>query len=564
MPKKELRLFNRYTKDSGVELKFRKKYFSGRLTNYSLDGASAVFDRIIPVGKGDIVELSAEDPGIKISGEVVWSMIERSSLKIGVKNVMRVKGFSKDFRFSDTLIGLQRGRKTGVLTFEAQGTIKKIFIVDGDIVYADSNSDSDRLGNILLREGVISSEQFDQSVTEQNRTGQKQGMILVRLGYIDPTWVITAEKYRVEEIIRSIFLMEEGVFSLEERPLSPEEVIPLKLSAASLIYYGVKGIKNPARINEEVPSLDSIPHFSDDPLSLFQDLRLDLTGQRVISLIDGRTSIREILSNSSLDKFETLKTIYALINTRFIELRDDSGDFDVPQNVIEEIIEEKAEPDQRKVMEKAFSEIIEDTHRRYKGLGCYEILGVNGNASVAEIKTAYYKAAKKFHPDMHFYLSDRSLKGKLSDIFSYVYEAYKTLSDPAKRKEYDGGSGVRSGRIAGAGEKARSAFEEGTRYFNNGDFQEAERLFGQASYYSGAAEHHYYYGLSLARQNKFKSAANALEKAHSLDPSNAEYISELGFVYLGLGLPKRARGLFEKALKIAPDNARALEGMKLG
>ena len=84
-----------------------------------------------------------------------------------------------------------------------------------------------------------------------------------------------------------------------------------------------------------------------------------------------------------------------------------------------------------------------------------------------------------------------------------------------------------------------------------------------ATYYDGTiSEYHYHYGLTLAIQNKFREGQKALEKARSLEPHNAGYLAELGFVYLGLGYPIRAKGLFEKALSISPDNVRATEGLK--
>lgn len=61
----------------------------------------------------------------------------------------------------------------------------------------------------------------------------------------------------------------------------------------------------------------------------------------------------------------------------------------------------------------------------------YEILGVDKKASDAEIKKAYRKLAKKYHPDLH--PDDKDAKDK----FSEVNEAYEVLSDPEKRKKYD-------------------------------------------------------------------------------------------------------------------------------
>ena len=62
----------------------------------------------------------------------------------------------------------------------------------------------------------------------------------------------------------------------------------------------------------------------------------------------------------------------------------------------------------------------------------YEVLGVNKNATEDEIKKAYRKLAKKYHPD-----ANPDNKEEAEAKFKEVNEAYENLSDPQKRKMYD-------------------------------------------------------------------------------------------------------------------------------
>lgn len=66
----------------------------------------------------------------------------------------------------------------------------------------------------------------------------------------------------------------------------------------------------------------------------------------------------------------------------------------------------------------------------------YKILGVDRNASDDQIKSAYKKAALKYHPDRHVNDSEEDKK-KAEESFKEVAEAYAILSDPEKKARYD-------------------------------------------------------------------------------------------------------------------------------
>ena len=87
----------------------------------------------------------------------------------------------------------------------------------------------------------------------------------------------------------------------------------------------------------------------------------------------------------------------------------------------------------------------------------YEVLGVSKGASDEEIKKAYRKVAKKYHPDLN--PGDKEAEAK----FKEANEAYEVLSDSTKKARYDqfGFAGVDPNYGAGAGGGFTGGFDFG-------------------------------------------------------------------------------------------------------
>ena len=66
----------------------------------------------------------------------------------------------------------------------------------------------------------------------------------------------------------------------------------------------------------------------------------------------------------------------------------------------------------------------------------YALLSVKTNASDKELKIAYLKAAKQYHPDVY--------SGVNSDHFKKINEAFTVLKNPQKRSEYDNRQRIRT------------------------------------------------------------------------------------------------------------------------
>ena len=148
----------------------------------------------------------------------------------------------------------------------------------------------------------------------------------------------------------------------------------------------------------------------------------------------------------------------------------------------------------------------------------YEVLGVEKNASDAEIKSAFRRLAKKYHPDLN--KDDPSA----TDKFKEVQEAYEVLSDDTKRSQYDrfGHAGVN-----GAGGANYGGFGGGFSGFEGADFDFGDIFdnifgggfssFGGGGRSSGASRKSRGSDLLMRVDLSFEEAVYGCEKDFDLD-----------------------------------------------
>ncbi|MCA2979139.1 MAG: DnaJ domain-containing protein [Myxococcaceae bacterium] len=66
----------------------------------------------------------------------------------------------------------------------------------------------------------------------------------------------------------------------------------------------------------------------------------------------------------------------------------------------------------------------------------FQVLQLPQTASTSEIKRAFYRDSRVYHPDRVFHLPDGEVKGNIGAIYKRITEAYYVLRDDAKRKKY--------------------------------------------------------------------------------------------------------------------------------
>lgn len=66
----------------------------------------------------------------------------------------------------------------------------------------------------------------------------------------------------------------------------------------------------------------------------------------------------------------------------------------------------------------------------------FQILRLSAAATLEEVKSAFYKQSRSFHPDRFFHVNDALLRSRVNEIYKRITEAYYVLRDDGKRRKY--------------------------------------------------------------------------------------------------------------------------------
>jgi curved DNA-binding protein CbpA len=242
-----------------------------------------------------------------------------------------------------------------------------------------------------------------------------------------------------------------------------------------------------------------------------------------------------------------------------------------------EAAKEKPKPkvDEKSVRGESLADLKQIIEQAYYGLNrqdYYSVLGISTRADLPEIKTAYYKLARKFHPDRFYGMEDMILKEKVDVIFSTINGAYETLKNAKKRSDYDSTSsdlraisvGPLSSQTKSAGPLGREAQLKGAEehakkaqaaYDKGNNYEAVQYLKAATQIAPEVAKYWQQLGVSLSRNPQWrKEAEEAFNKATELDPRNPENHLYMGFLFKNAGLKLRARKHFASCLQMDPKN----------
>ncbi|MEW6363619.1 MAG: DUF4388 domain-containing protein [Acidobacteriota bacterium] len=392
------------------------------------------------------------------------------------------------------------------------GPIEKcVFFKHGGIVYATSNQPGDRLGEILVERGKITPHEKETAVNLP-MPGKRIGETLVDMGKLQPSDVTDGLSRQVVRIVKSTFLLQEGNFYFSEDARPQQEVRVNELSTSDVIMDGIRTMVYKEEMRASLGNPMRPLKLTADAYRIAEQVTLKPTEGFVLSRIDGIAALSEISSLVPAEEIDTYKMLYGLRVLGFLvenPQRDKAADAlkeTEGQPAAKSRPSSSGDPD----LDVAVAD-LEGIYSKLSIINHHQLLGVPSNAPTNEVKKAYYRLAKTYHPDRYQAAEDKEIQRKAAAVFAKMTEAYEALLDARTRTAHD----VRA-KAAEAGSKESTMAE-----------RRDEKVAETESTDKSAAES-YKKGIDLYNARKYAEAIEPLSQAVKQAPKNLEYVLALG------------------------------------
>jgi hypothetical protein len=209
------------------------------------------------------------------------------------------------------LRALVRADQTGPLRFTRGRITKTVYLSEGRLIFATSTDPDDRLGEMLLRKGLITYRNLEESV-QAIRAGRRQGQILVESGSIRSRDLVQGVTEQVQEIVYSLFLWEDGTYEFVAGELPSREIILLRMSTEDILMEGIRRVQRWSRIQAGAGALDQRYTPSPEAPSILEAMTLTKEELSLVALLDGTATLEEICASSRQSDFAICRAVWGL------------------------------------------------------------------------------------------------------------------------------------------------------------------------------------------------------------------------------------------------------------
>ena len=249
-----------------------------------------------------------------------WMIWLRQPPGGGVRPKPRVllAGDCASFALADFMAFLGQSRFTGTLRLISPTAERNLWLKDGEVRSASSDSPADRVGEVMVRLGYVSRPALEKVLAENPPS--RVGKVLVERGILKAHDLFKCITEQVGEIFHGMMLTKEGSFLLIDQDGEERMGNPLNLSMNSLLMDSIRKIDEMAHFRKRIPHgrLWVVPKKAGDS-------SLEQEEAQLLQLVDGRATIVELGQKLKLSEFDATRIVFRLLEGHYVTLAEQAA-----------------------------------------------------------------------------------------------------------------------------------------------------------------------------------------------------------------------------------------------
>ena len=212
----------------------------------------------------------------------------------------------------EMLATIHRYRVPGMLEAQLGDATKRVFILDGDIIFASSTNRAESLGEMLVASGQITVEQHRAStLLLLEHPSKRHGQVLVDMGLLTEAEMRAAVLEQVQRIVWSLFSVPEGrvTFTLGED--RADEVYKLRIPTPRAVLHGCKTVGDAKRLIGRLGNKVTV-FTRPAPPDHLSGLELEANEEQLLTLVDGRRTLFELCEKGPYSAGLNARVVYGL------------------------------------------------------------------------------------------------------------------------------------------------------------------------------------------------------------------------------------------------------------
>lgn len=218
---------------------------------------------------------------------------------------------------------------TGILHLARGQAHLEVFLRDGRIAFARANNVDQEflLGRFLIEVDALNARDLELFLQSRGKSNKLLGEQLVKLGHITSDDLTRALSAQVEALIFEVLRWGDGEFAfyLSEKLPIQARAAGIDLSIDSVLMEGFRRVDEWGTIEKEIRDFDMVLAPSRDSTGVIKQVKLKPEEERMVALVDGRRTVKEIVRLSRRSSFDVCKLLYRLLASRIIRKRSPSS-----------------------------------------------------------------------------------------------------------------------------------------------------------------------------------------------------------------------------------------------